>query len=210
MHFMVVLKTRQALSKPILLESFSKCATPSPRNFGMATPETRRRPNVLITGSPGTGKTTLASQLAERLGFDLISVGDEVKNHHLYSEYDEEYQSHVLDEEKLLDHIEGRLDSESGGTVVEYHGCDFFPERWFDFVIVLRCDNTLLYDRLAARGYPDRKIRENIECEIFGSLLQEAQESYPEERIHALKSESIEEMNKNLDHISELIAAWKN
>lgn len=70
------------------------------------------------------------------------------------------------------------MDSTQGGCVVDYHGCDFFPERWFDFVIVLRCNNTLLYDRLAARGYNDRKIRENVECEIFGSLLEEARDSY--------------------------------
>ena len=40
-----------------------------------------------------------------------------------------------------------------GGTVVEYHSCDFFPERWFDLVVVLTTDNASLYDRLAARGY---------------------------------------------------------
>ena len=38
-----------------------------------------------------------------------------------------------------------------GGNVVEYHGCDFFPERWFQLVVVLRTDNTLLYDRLHSR-----------------------------------------------------------
>ena len=37
------------------------------------------------------------------------------------------------------------------GNVVEYHGCDFFPERWFDLIIVLRTDNTILYDRLHHR-----------------------------------------------------------
>ena len=37
------------------------------------------------------------------------------------------------------------------GNVVEYHGCDFFPERWFQLVVVLRTDNTLLYDRLHSR-----------------------------------------------------------
>ena len=38
-----------------------------------------------------------------------------------------------------------------GGNILEYHGCDFFPERWFDAVFVLRTDNTLLYDRLQQR-----------------------------------------------------------
>lgn len=74
--------------------------------------------------------------------------------------------------------LKERLNDNRGGCVVDYHGCDFFPERWFDIVVVLRCDNTILYDRLAARGYDGKKIRENIECEIFGSLLEEALESY--------------------------------
>jgi hypothetical protein len=43
---------------------------------------------------------------------------------------------------------------EEGGKVVDYHGCDFFPKRWFDIVFVLRTDNTVLYDRLSARYAP--------------------------------------------------------
>ena len=38
-----------------------------------------------------------------------------------------------------------------GGNVVDYHGSEFFPERWFDIVFVLRTDNTLLYQRLEER-----------------------------------------------------------
>ena len=40
---------------------------------------------------------------------------------------------------------------EEGGNIVDYHGCDFFPERWFDCVVVLQTDNTILYDRLSRR-----------------------------------------------------------
>ena len=50
---------------------------------------------------------------------------------------------------QVVDELEEMMSE--GGNVVEYHGCDFFPERWFDIVIVLRTDNTLLYDRLAKR-----------------------------------------------------------
>lgn len=38
-----------------------------------------------------------------------------------------------------------------GGNIVDYHGCDFFPERWFDIVFVLRTNNTVLYQRLEHR-----------------------------------------------------------
>ena len=58
--------------------------------------------------------------------------------------------------------------------------CDFFPERWFDLVLVLTCDNTALYDRLVERGYAAKKLEENVQCEIMQVVLQEAKESYAE------------------------------
>lgn len=71
----------------------------------------------------------------------------------------------LIDEDRLLDYMEELL--APGGVVVEHHGSELFPERWFDLVAVLRCDNTLLFDRLAARGYSQAKIQENVECEIM-------------------------------------------
>lgn len=50
---------------------------------------------------------------------------------------------------KLLDIMEGMM--AKGGNVVDYHGCEFFPERWFDGVFVIRTNNTTLYDRLTVR-----------------------------------------------------------
>jgi adenylate kinase len=35
--------------------------------------------------------------------------------------------------------------------VVDFHGSEMFPERWFDLVVVLRTDNDVLYDRLEKR-----------------------------------------------------------
>ncbi|EGT38247.1 hypothetical protein CAEBREN_17186 [Caenorhabditis brenneri] len=176
----------------------------------MATPETRRKPNILITGSPGTGKSTLGQQVADRLGFEFIEVSKEVRENNLQGEFDEQYNCHVLDEDKLLDHISERMDSENGGMVVDYHGCDLFPERWFDVVAVLRCSTEKLYDRLQARGYTEFKIKENVECEIFGSLLEEAKESYSEEIVHEMQSETPEQMEENVEKIVELARAFKN
>jgi adenylate kinase len=50
---------------------------------------------------------------------------------------------------QLIDEMEDKMGH--GGKIVDYHGCDFFPERWFDIVFVLRANNTVLYDRLAHR-----------------------------------------------------------
>ncbi|KJH46900.1 tRNA pseudouridine synthase A [Dictyocaulus viviparus] len=171
--------------------------------------DARQQPNILITGTPGTGKSTLGQELANQLQFDFIEIGKEVREYGLVEEFDPQFNCHVLDEEKLLDHLEDRMNSESGGVIVDYHGVDFFPERWFDIIIVLRCSNTLLYDRLAQRGYDANKIRENIECEIFGSLLEEARDSYQEDIIYELQSETVDQMYSNIDFICGLIAEWR-
>ncbi|KAK6059786.1 hypothetical protein COOONC_02561 [Cooperia oncophora] len=42
------------------------------------------------------------------------------------------------------------------------------------------------------------QIKENIECEIFGSLLEEARDSYKEEIIHELQSETVDQMHANM------------
>ena len=52
-------------------------------------------------------------------------------------------------EDKLLDELEPVM--APGGVVVEFHTVDLFPERWFDLVLVLRADTSVLYDRLQKR-----------------------------------------------------------
>ena len=92
-----------------------------------------------------------------------------------------------------------------GGNIVEYHSCDFFPERWFQAVYVVRCDNTILYDRLQARGYNSQKLKSNVECEIFMEILNEAMNSYAEEIVHEVNGENEEEFIKSISKVSGFI-----
>ena len=52
--------------------------------------------------------------------------------------------------DQVCDELEDVM--EGGGVIVDYHGCDFFPERWFDRVVVLQTENSVLYDRLTKRS----------------------------------------------------------
>lgn len=104
---------------------------------------------------------------------------------------------------QLMDFLEPQM--ESGGNIVEYHSCDFFPERWFDAVFVIQCNNTILYDRLQERGYNERKIKENIECEIFQMVLNEAKESYAEDIITPLQGESESDFVESIKQITDFI-----
>ncbi len=44
----------------------------------------RTVPNILVTGTPGTGKTTLATLLNEALNFNYINIGKLVSEQKLY------------------------------------------------------------------------------------------------------------------------------
>ena len=61
----------------------------------------RTRPNIIITGTPGVGKTTHCEQLAQSLGLRHVSVNQIVKDRECHDGWDEEYQSWVVDEDKV-------------------------------------------------------------------------------------------------------------
>ncbi|KAI8619482.1 adenylate kinase isoenzyme 6-like protein [Chytriomyces sp. MP71] len=109
----------------------------------------RSSPNILITGTPGTGKTTTAALVAQACGLVHIEVGRVVKEKMLHDGFDEEFNSYILNEDKVVDELEEAM--QDGGKVVDHHGCEFFPERWFDLVVVLRANNEVLYPRLESR-----------------------------------------------------------
>ncbi|XP_021863916.2 adenylate kinase isoenzyme 6 homolog [Spinacia oleracea] len=168
----------------------------------------RGKPNILITGTPGTGKTTFSSALAEATQLRHVNIGELVKEKNLHDGWDEEFDCHIINEDLVCDELENMM--EAGGIIVDYHGCDFFPERWFDRVVVLQTDNCILYDRLSKRGYSGSKLSNNIECEIFQMLLEEAKESYQEDIVVAMKSDSIDDINKNVSDLTDWVASWCN
>lgn len=166
-----------------------------------------RGPNILITGTPGTGKSTLGTELAERCNLNYINVGELAKANSLYEGWDDDYNCPILDEDKVIDELEEQM--QKGGNVVEYHSCEFFPERWFHAVFVLRTDNTVLYNRLQNRGYSGKKLEDNIQCEIFQTILEEAQDSYKTEIVHELSSNTPDDLENNLAQIATWVQQWK-
>jgi Predicted nucleotide kinase (related to CMP and AMP kinases) len=124
----------------------------------------------------------------------------------LYTEWDNEFDCPIADEDMVADYLE--YIHEEGGYVVEFHTSRLFPERWFDLVVLLRCDNTPLYDRLQARGYSEKKIRENIDCEILEVTADECKDSYKPEIIIELRNDVEEDVERNLQTIIECITKW--
>lgn len=59
------------------------------------------------------------------------------------------------------------------------------------------------------RGYSGSKLSNNVECEIFQTLLEEAKESYPEDIVRPLKSDSIEDISANLASLTDWVRRWQ-
>ncbi|XP_070760752.1 adenylate kinase isoenzyme 6 [Enoplosus armatus] len=166
----------------------------------------KKRPNILLTGTPGVGKTTLGKELAQRTGLTYVNIGDLAQEGQLYDGYDEEYQCPILDEDRVVDELDEKM--VDGGAIVDYHGCDLFPERWFHIVFVLRTDNAQLYTRLESRGYTGKKLQDNVQCEIFQTIYEEAMEAYSEEIVHQLTSNTPEDLERNLEQIVQWTEQW--
>jgi len=175
--------------------------------------------NILICGTPGTGKSTVAKLVLEKANanaaakndterqqkYEYINVGDIAKAEKFYDSFDEKLNSYVIDEDKILDHLEPLISK--GGMILDYHSSEFFPERFFSHVIVLTCgreDTKILYERLEKReGYTKEKIRQNVECEIFGECVEEAKEAYTGDGVvHVRSNETEEEMEETVAFIA--------
>ena len=59
------------------------------------------------------------------------------------------------------------------------------------------------------RGYTGQKLQSNLECEIFQVLREEAEESYRNEIIMTMGSNTIEDMSNNVEVLKEWVASWK-
>jgi adenylate kinase len=118
---------------------------------------------IALTGTPGTGKTTVAGLLP----YQVIDINALVKAGMNFGK-DPERGCLEADMDALADHL-AKLDCDET-IILEGH----FSHHFADWSIVLRLAPTLLKSRLEARGYSAQKIKENLEAEALDVILVEA------------------------------------
>lgn len=62
----------------------------------------RESPNVIITGTPGVGKTVHCGQLAQETGLRHLSINRIAKEHDCFESFDQKLESWVVDEDKVF------------------------------------------------------------------------------------------------------------
>jgi adenylate kinase len=131
---------------------------------------------LIITGTPGTGKSTLAKILAQKLNYERLDLHKHYKE--LATTYNKQKQCYDLNFKKVLKLVKEKLKTtKKNGIILDSHIAHHLPKSVADLCIVLTCSNLKeLQKRLKKRKYSKEKIRENLDAEIFQICLTQAQE----------------------------------
>jgi len=128
---------------------------------------------IVITGTPGTGKTTVAAQMAKMLGLKLILIKDIVEKDKIYTVENEEK---IVDLEALAGLLKKMLKDEKNFVLEDHLACEIKIPT--DYIFVLRTHPVELKKRLSARRYKPEKLKENLLCEMLDYCVQRVMKIY--------------------------------
>lgn len=132
-----------------------------------------------ITGTPGTGKTTVTNRL--ELDRPLIHLNEVIDEHDFSTGTDPKRGSQIAD----IDAVREWAEKQPSDAVFESHLSHLLP---VDRVIVLRCAPDELSVRLEERteDHHQEFIKENVESERYDIVLVEAIKHHGEENVYEL------------------------
>jgi len=147
---------------------------------------------VAVTGTPGTGKTTVTEHLDTDL--DVIHLNEHIKVGGLDAGIDEDRNSVVADFDAVADFLDGRTD-----VLFESHLAHNVAA---DRVVVLRAHPETVVDRLTERGESAASVQENAESEALDVILSEAVERHGTENVY-----EIDTTDRTVEAVADDVAA---
>lgn len=130
---------------------------------------------ICITGSVGTGKTTVAKKLAKSLKYKYLDVNKLIKKEKLSKKYDKENKCNIVDIKQLNKALIKEIKKDKK-IVIDSHLSHYLPKKYVELCIVTICDISELKKRLKKRKYSAKKVKDNLEAEIFDTILLEAKQ----------------------------------
>lgn len=126
-----------------------------------------------ITGTPGTGKKTIAPLVASRLGLPCSSLNEIAESFGLVSGKEGDLEA---DTEALRRKVTARR---MGPSLVYGHLLPYvIAKSSISSAIVLRCEPSVLKRRLLSRGYLPERVVQNVEAELIGLIASDAYSAY--------------------------------
>jgi adenylate kinase len=139
---------------------------------------------IVVTGTPGTGKTVISKLLSEKTRLPYIDTGQIAIQKGLVIAYDYSRKTYIVDEEKLGDIINKILIRTEEGCIIETIYPCIIESKNIDYIVVLKTDPETLMKRLEKRKHwPQKKVLENVETEFLDSILEEIRECHPQQKI---------------------------
>ncbi len=131
--------------------------------------------NIIISGTPGCGKTSVARKISSLIDAEIISLNELAISDKFSFEFDKERDTYIVDFEIflpfILDKIKEIKNQNYKYLIIESHFSDIIPNDYIDFVFILRCDPDKLIKRLKEKNYNIKKIMENVQAEILGNSV---------------------------------------
>ncbi len=141
---------------------------------------------ILITGSPGTGKTTVAKKLAKKLNCVYINEHDFALASGIAS-WNHEFNELEIPLNKMRSALLSELKKHENIIIEGHTLCEI--KLPVDAVILLRVHPELLQERLERKGYNDVKIADNVFCEGIDYCKKHVLRRYPESKIIEVRNE---------------------
>ncbi|MBU1197269.1 AAA family ATPase [Candidatus Micrarchaeota archaeon] len=161
---------------------------------------------LIVTGTPGVGKTSLSKQIAARLAIPFISVNAFVQRKSMGRR---EGLERVVDPKTLERALRKELKGKKAFVLDGHLACEITIPC--DAVLVMRCHPRRLNKRLKKRGYSKKKIEDNLYSEALDYCLVRAETHYERKKVVQLDAStrvSVEAALKQLKHRKPLIIRW--
>lgn len=143
---------------------------------------------VALTGTPGTGKSTVAKLLQQR-GYTVLDLHHIAVEQQCITGVDPQRQSQIIDTEKVDAFIKKTYSPQQTLCFIEGHLSHLLSSA--DKIILWRCHPMILRSRLTTRGWNKEKIDENVEAEILDVILCEALDRHPRDHIFEIDASAM-------------------